>query len=106
MRLCVLDLLGAGVELEQVVSHGQLVAELSDLDGGGGVGGGGGGATGETRALNTNTETGSHALPLYLLLGDFKLLVQHFVAGCQLLVLFEQRLADPGRQLQVSLFLS
>lgn len=101
MRLCVLDLLGAGVELEQVVSHGQLVAELSDLDGGGG----GGGATGETRALNTNTETGSHALPLYLLLGDFKLLIQHFVAGCQLLVLFEQRLADPGRQLQVSLFL-
>lgn len=37
MRLCVLDLLGAGVELEQVVSHGQLVAELSDLDGGGGA---------------------------------------------------------------------
>lgn len=33
MRLCVLHLLAAGVELQQVVSHGQFVPELSDLVG-------------------------------------------------------------------------
>lgn len=55
MGLCVLDLLSAGVELQQVVPHGQLVAELSDLAGPQ--------AAGETPARHKHANTQSRPPP-------------------------------------------
>lgn len=100
VRFSILDLLGARVELKEVISHRQLMTKLSDLAKVQGANitwaHGYGHHIGDmTQTVYVKCDCVYDEVGLYLFLCNFKLFIQYFIACRQFLVLLQKGLTDP-----------